>query len=88
MSFLVSGCDAPRVWRSAWPPGLVVACACGFVFATGGLGLVQAAIKVPWLLPLVYFNLFVAIAGGGYMLLRGAPARRPVEPAPAPIAGE
>ena len=45
-------------WRIA------VACACGFAFATGGLGLVQAAIKVPWLLPLVYINLLVAILGG------------------------
>ncbi len=48
----------------------------------------QAAIKVPWLLPLVYINLFVAIVGGGYMLLRRAPRRRPMEPAPTPVTSE
>ena len=67
---------------------IVVACACGFAFAAGGLGLVQAAIKLPWLLPLVYINLFVAIVGGGYVLFHGAPRRRPVELAPTPVAGE
>jgi lipopolysaccharide export system permease protein len=67
---------------------IIVACACGFAFATGGLGLVQASVKVPWLLPLVYINLFVAIVGGGYILLRGAPRRRLAAPAPAPVAGE
>ena len=61
---------------------IVIACACGFVFAAGGLGLVQASIKLPWLLPLIYVNLVVAIGGGAVMLLRGKPRRSQVGSAP------